>query len=181
MILRVGPFLYRVRFVDGYIDHEGEKCLGLCDNDAHELLVSTVVSEAQQIQVISHEYMEAWLYHFGASVTDKEDYCDLFGMAMTQFVLDLTRQLRIFAGEAAEGAVEADADPADALVSTASTSASQAPADVDTMLRCLGEAARASDTANREAPATPSPRVATKLARQAARVGLRVRDVYEGK
>ncbi|MFA9477612.1 hypothetical protein ACERK3_04815 [Phycisphaerales bacterium AB-hyl4] len=58
MILRVGPFLYRVRFVDGYIDHEGEPCLGLCDNDAHELLVSTTVNEAQQIQVICLEYME---------------------------------------------------------------------------------------------------------------------------
>lgn len=97
MILRVGAFLYRVEFVPGYIIHEGERCLGLCDNDAHTIQVSTLTSLAQQVQVICHEYMEAWLYHFGQDMHDKESYCDLFGMAMTQFVLDLTHQLHAFA------------------------------------------------------------------------------------
>lgn len=157
MILRVGPFLYRVRFVDGYIDHEGERCLGLCDNDAHELLVSTVVSEAQQIQVISHEYMEAWLYHFGANVRDKEDYCDLFGMAMTQFVLDLTRQLQ----QPVDGAETPSGDAA-------------------AMRQCLGKATRADAEGHVDQSPSVSQNIATKLASHAARVGLKIRHVYDG-
>lgn len=94
MNCRVGPFDYRVRFVDGYIRFEGDDCLGLCDNDRHELLVSDRVGPAQQLQVLCHEYMEAWLYHFGRNPRDKEDWCDLFGLAMTQFVMDLARRGR---------------------------------------------------------------------------------------
>ncbi|MFA9477611.1 hypothetical protein ACERK3_04810 [Phycisphaerales bacterium AB-hyl4] len=158
MILRVGPFLYRVRFVDSYIEHEGEKCLGLCDNDAHELLVSTVVTEAQQIQVISHEYMEAWLFHFGENVADKEDYCDLFGMAMTQFVLDLTRQLQ----------QPATQDTPDA--------------SADALRHCLDQAVHTHTDADNASPTpTPTRHIATKLARHAAKVGLKVRHVYDGK
>lgn len=106
MRLRVGPFVYRLVVVEGFIEHEGESCLGLCDNEAHELRVSSECSEAQQVQVICHEYMEAWLYHFGSDAMDKEAYCDLFGLAMTQFVLDLTRSLRL-AGPAVLEALDA--------------------------------------------------------------------------
>jgi hypothetical protein len=100
MNFRVGPYLYRVRSVEGYIEHEGESCLGLCDNERHELLISDQASETQQVQVLCHEYIEAWLYHFGQKLPrlkeqDKEAYCDLFGLAMTQFVLDLMHTLRV--------------------------------------------------------------------------------------
>lgn len=98
MLFRVGPFVYRVEKVAGYVQHEGEDCLGLCDNDAHVLYVSQECSTAQQIQVLCHEYMEAWLYHFGQGVEavgDKEQWCDLFGLAMTQFVTDLMHTLRV--------------------------------------------------------------------------------------
>jgi len=97
MILRVGPYLYRVNFIPDYVEHQGTQCLGLCDNDEQVITVSQRVSEAEQIQVLCHEYMEAWLYHFGRSTRDKEDYCDLFGMAMAQFVTDLTHQLKDWA------------------------------------------------------------------------------------
>ncbi|MFP4145731.1 MAG: hypothetical protein ACLFV3_11370 [Phycisphaeraceae bacterium] len=107
MHLRVGPYVYRVHFVPGHIRHEGENCLGLCDNEKHEIYVSTEGSLAQQIQVVGHEYMEAWLYHFGQNLADKEDYCDLFGLAMTQFVLDLIRQLREDAAAAPPGWADA--------------------------------------------------------------------------
>lgn len=109
MNLRVGPYLYRVRFVHGYIEHEGQPCLGLCDNDQHELLISDQISEAQQIQVIGHEYMEAWLYHFGQNLKDKEDYCDLFGIAMAQLVMDLVHQMRLDASELLKPPANADA------------------------------------------------------------------------
>ena len=98
MQLRVGPFCYRVQFVDGYIHHDGQRCLGLCDNDQHVLYVANVVDKAQQIQVLCHEYMEAWLYQFGADLNDdhaaldKEQLCDLCGLAMTQFALDWVHQ-----------------------------------------------------------------------------------------
>ncbi|MEM8782290.1 MAG: hypothetical protein AAGE65_05465 [Planctomycetota bacterium] len=95
MLLKVGPFVYRVVLVAGYIRHEGDDCLGLCDNETHELFVSDRCSVAQQIQVISHEYMEAWFYHFGREDMDKEAWCDLFGLAMTQFTLDLMQTLRL--------------------------------------------------------------------------------------
>jgi hypothetical protein len=98
MNFRVGPFVYRVVRVAGYIEHGGELCLGLCDNERHELRISDQASEAQQVQIICHEYMEAWLFHFAphlaGDVQAKEQWCDLFGLAMTQFVLDLVRTLR---------------------------------------------------------------------------------------
>ncbi|HEX7010614.1 MAG TPA: hypothetical protein VF184_11565 [Phycisphaeraceae bacterium] len=111
MNLRVGPYLYRVRFVHGYIEHEGQPCLGLCDNDQHELLISDQISEAQQIQVIGHEYMEAWLYHFGQNLKDKEDYCDLFGIAMAQLVMDLVHQMRLDASELLKPPTDAKSPP----------------------------------------------------------------------
>jgi len=95
MIMRVGPYLYRVQSVHGYIHHKGRKCLGLSDNDRHVLLVSDAASEAQQVQIVCHEYVEAWLHHFGGELKDmpcKEAVCDLMGMAMTQFALDFIRQ-----------------------------------------------------------------------------------------
>ena len=97
MMLRVGPYLYRVEPVHGYINHQGKKCLGLCDNDRHVLLVSDVATEAQQVQVICHEYIEAWLHHFGREfkrLPGKEALCDLFGLAMTQFALDFIHEMR---------------------------------------------------------------------------------------
>ena len=90
----VGPYVYSVRQVRGYIVHEGENCLGLCDNEKHEMLISDQASPAQQIQVACHEYMEAWVFHFGANLKDKEDYCDLFGLAMTQFLMDFMRDIQ---------------------------------------------------------------------------------------
>ena len=94
MLLRVGPFVYRVEKVAGYIRFDGEECLGLCDNEAQVLYVSRRCSTAQQIQVLCHEYMEAWIYNFGQGELDKEAWCDLFGLAMTQFVMDLMQSLR---------------------------------------------------------------------------------------
>ena len=74
----------------------GKKLLGLCDNERHELLISDQASTAQQIQTVCHEYLEAWIYHFGQKLNDqdKEIYCDLFGLAMTQFVLDFIQSFR---------------------------------------------------------------------------------------
>jgi hypothetical protein len=98
MHLKVGPFVYRVVFVEGFVEHEGAACLGLADHERHVITVSRAVSESQQVQVICHEYMEAWVYHFAADLADdapqKERWCDLFGSAMTQFVMDLVRTLR---------------------------------------------------------------------------------------
>jgi len=97
MKLRVGPYLYHVRVVPGYIRHDGRDCLGLCDNEAHELLISDVPSAAQRVQVVCHEYLEAWIYHFGHDLIDhpaKEAICDLMGMAMTQFTLDFIHTIR---------------------------------------------------------------------------------------
>ncbi len=86
LTVRVGPLEYDVALVTGYIRHEGEDCLGLCDNEKQQLLISDRASAAQRVAVFCHEYMEAWLYHFGGQEKDKEGYCDLFGLAMTQFV-----------------------------------------------------------------------------------------------
>jgi hypothetical protein len=97
MKLRVGPYLYHVRVVPGYIRHEGRDCLGLCDNETHELLISDVPGPAQRVQVVCHEYLEAWLYHFGHDMIEhpaKEAICDLMGMAMTQFTLDFIHTIR---------------------------------------------------------------------------------------
>ncbi|MCC6680381.1 MAG: hypothetical protein IT445_05710 [Phycisphaeraceae bacterium] len=86
LTVRVGPLDYDVALVTEYIRHEGEDCLGLCDNEKQQLLISDRASPAQRVAVFCHEYMEAWLYHFGGQEKDKEGYCDLFGLAMTQFV-----------------------------------------------------------------------------------------------
>ena len=97
MRLKVGPYIYTVRLVEGAIEHEGDRCLGLCDNERHEILVADVATEVQQVQVICHEYMEAWIYHFASHLADddaKESFCDLFGVAMAQCMLDFIGQFR---------------------------------------------------------------------------------------
>ena len=88
MDFKVGPYTYRVTMARGYLGLDGQRCLGLCDHERHLLEVSDQCSPAQRVQVICHEYMEAWLYHFGHAGMDKEAYCDLFGLAMTQFAMD---------------------------------------------------------------------------------------------
>ena len=89
MKVRVGPHEYRVRRVRGGIELAGEPCLGLCDHDAQELLVDATLPPSQQVQVLAHEVMEAWVYHFGWPGQDKEAGCDLFGQAVTQLMIDL--------------------------------------------------------------------------------------------
>ena len=188
MILRVGAFLYRVNFVEGYIDHQGQQCLGLCDNDAHEITDSTVPGLAQQVQVICHEYMEAWLFHFGQGVSDKEDYCDLFGIAMAQFVLDLTHQLHTFA--AGEDQL---ADSLDAIRQMGQRS--QVPPGKEQGKRQNVATkvvdARVHGLAAGSGQPTPPPRptrseaedgtvsIASELARQAAKAGLSVARIYD--
>lgn len=111
MQLSIGPFRYDVRLIAGYIDHEGQRCLGLCDNGRQQLLISDQTPRDQQIQVLCHEYMEAWVYHFAGEQPTKEDYCDLMGLAMTQLVTQFT-------GHATENATHDSAahdDPADPL------------------------------------------------------------------
>ena len=152
MILRVGPFHYRVHFVEGDLLHEGERCLGLCDNETHDIYIDARLGFAQQVHVICHEYMEAWLYQFGPPTPHqpltKETYCDIFGMAMAQFVMDLIHRCDHLAG----GSPTTDAPAATAPT----TFTAPAPAT----------------DANRE-------RIATKLAQAAQRAGLRVRDMPE--
>lgn len=150
MILRVGPFLYRVHFVEDELVHEGERCLGLCDNETHDIYVAAGTSFAQQVQIICHEYMEAWLYHFGHGEPSKEAYCDLFGMAMAQFVMDLTHQL-------------------DALGRDAAGTSHEPGAGAAAPLR-HGEASVAQRMHDRR-------RIATKLAQATRRAGLSVRRV----
>jgi hypothetical protein len=142
MQLRVGPFIYQVRWVEDYIDYAGQRCLGLCDNEQHELIVSTQTGPMQQVQVLCHEYMEAWVYHFAGEKPTKEDYCDLFGLAMTQLVDDFA------------GATDAPADD-------------QAPAQAQTLAQHLTrfadqmhDAAHRDDQANDPRPnAEPSPEI----------------------
>ncbi|MCC6421593.1 MAG: hypothetical protein IT429_25520 [Gemmataceae bacterium] len=93
--LRVGPFDYRVFEVEGLIWFEGRQCLGFCDNDEHVILVARHGCRAQRQQVLWHEYLEAWVFHFGQDRLDyrghdgKEAVCDLYGLAMAQVMRDL--------------------------------------------------------------------------------------------
>jgi len=114
MQLRVGPFTYRVRLVAGYIDHGGQRCLGLCDNEQGELLISDRAGPRQRLQILGHEYMEAWLYHFGGQQPGKEDYCDLLGLALTQLA------------EAGEAAAEPAREDAASPLAAALTDGGQA-------------------------------------------------------
>lgn len=89
MALNVGPFAYRVRFVDGEIvDETGEACAALCDYLKQELLVSTELPPDQQFQAIMHELHHAWERHFPVG-DDEERRCDLFGNIVLQLHKDL--------------------------------------------------------------------------------------------
>ena len=191
MMLRVGPFLYRVRFVQRELWLDGERCLGICDNETHEIFVASHLSFAQQVQVICHEYMEAWLYHFGpagggrgrpdepggaaGAHGQKEAYCDVFGMAMAQFVMDLIHQFdqlgRTAAGTAM-GAGAAAPGPSGAPSAAACEDHHGPARDWQTPAAATGHASASAGTGEQ------SP-VAAKLARAAARAGLRVTDVHE--
>ncbi len=93
MKVNVGPFEYRIRLVHGYVRHEGQDCLGLCDNVRQEILLSDVPPENQRLQVFFHELMHAWWYHFGPDAGDEEAIADLVGIAMTDFLLQARRTL----------------------------------------------------------------------------------------
>ena len=176
MILRVGPFLYRVHFVEEELVHEGERCLGLCDNETHDIYVAANTSFAQQIQIISHEYMEAWIYHFGQSEPDKEAYCDIFGMAMAQFIMDLVRQfdhLARDAGCSGLGALSLEFESQTSKTrSAADTRASRSARSRQCSSALPGSSAEHSHSrgnAHREL-------IATKLAQAAQSAGLRLRQ-----
>jgi len=116
MHVSVGPLVYSVHLVAGYVRHEGEDCLGLCDNEAQRLYVSDRTTAAQRVAVFCHEYMEAWLYHFGGEEKSKEGYCDVFGLAMTQFVQQFApdfaidpRKMPVESPPAEDGARDANA------------------------------------------------------------------------
>jgi hypothetical protein len=98
MNVNVGPFEYRIRLVHGYVQHEGQACLGLCDNVRQEILLSDVPPEAQRLQVFFHELMHAWWYHFGPDAGDEEAIADLVGIAMTDFLLQARRALTDVSG-----------------------------------------------------------------------------------
>jgi hypothetical protein len=154
MRLRVGPFVYEVRWVEGPLEHDGRPCLGLCDNEQHILWVAGVGSHAQQVQVLLHEYCEAWVYQFGEGLADdpekKERWCDLFGLAMTQFVTDLMATLRL------EGWPIPPPEPAASLAESGPSARS--PAAIQTKT-----ASAAARTAVYEPPAPP-PRTAPRPA-----------------
>ncbi|MEX2545642.1 MAG: hypothetical protein WD316_11005 [Phycisphaeraceae bacterium] len=187
MLLRVGPFLYRVHFVDGYIDHEGQPCLGLCDNDTHELFISTVPDLAQQLQVIGHEYLEAWIYHFGTGAGDKEAYCDLFGLAMAQLMLDLTHQLHHLATPATSATPTTPGVPAPSRAdspacaggepATGAGARARQPSRVRSPIRHL--ARKRAFAAGVERGVTAPPGAAGELAALAVELGLGVERVFE--
>lgn len=93
MFVNVGPFRYKVVLVHGHIDHEGEDCLGLCDNIRQKILISDIPPERQRLQVFFHELMHAWWYHFDVNPADQEAVVDLVGIAMTDFVLQALKKL----------------------------------------------------------------------------------------
>lgn len=123
MQFRVGPFTYRLIVTSGDIDFEGEPCLGLCDNESHQMFISDRCRGPQRLQVLCHEYMEAWLYHFGQGIQSgeapaKEAWCDLFGLAMAQFVGDLLKAVNqndqvVFADETTADLSRAETDSFD--------------------------------------------------------------------
>ena len=133
-------------------------------------------SFAQQIQIICHEYMEAWLYHFGQPEPDKEAYCDLFGMAMAQFVMDFIRQLDRVAAEAGEPGLGDRRTEGGNLISRVELrEAASLPQPRRTSSR---SSSRSSSSAAPRRSAPPGQRelIATKLAQAARSAGLRVRQ-----
>lgn len=89
MELHIGPYVYKVYLWRGLIDHEGQKCLGLCDHDQQCVLVSDTVSGDRRLQVLCHEAWHAWRHHFGSQDSTLEGEADLVGLMMVQLMKDL--------------------------------------------------------------------------------------------
>jgi hypothetical protein len=89
MDLHIGPLVYRVYLWPGFIQHEGEQCLGLCDHDRQYVLISDTVNDDRRMQVLCHEAWHTWRHHFASQCSTPEGEADLVGMMFVQLMKDL--------------------------------------------------------------------------------------------
>jgi hypothetical protein len=92
MDLHIGPLVYSVYLWSGYIPHEGQPCLGLCDHDRQCVLISDHAKNERRLQVLCHEAWHIWRHHFGSQCSTAEGEADLVGMMFVQLMKDLHGQ-----------------------------------------------------------------------------------------
>ncbi len=92
MQVDVGPFVYEVELVRGYVQYRGEPCLGLCDHLAKRIMIADVMDRSQRLHVFLHELFHAWQHHQPGRIDDEEAMADLVATSMTRLILDVTNQ-----------------------------------------------------------------------------------------
>jgi hypothetical protein len=112
MRFRVGPWVYRVKIVEG-LQLNGERVAGLCEWLTRTISIGAHVPVRQRLPVLLHELAHAYREAFGrAAASDDESHCD----QAASFAADCWRQLERQGGEDAlmrlrpDGVVDRAAD-----------------------------------------------------------------------
>lgn len=96
MRIFVGPFSYNVELVRGLIQHEGEPCLGLCDDIRQWIGVSDEPPPEQRISIFWHELAHAWQRWLKVHdlPLDEEAFANLIGLAMPSIDLGTMHRVK---------------------------------------------------------------------------------------
>jgi len=89
MLIRVGPYRYRVELVNGYVEHEQTLWLAVTDHQRHLIRVSDRVADEDRLRVMLSELMQAWWNAYDSAETSETTVID----AMVSGMVDLLDQL----------------------------------------------------------------------------------------
>lgn len=100
MKIPVGPFLYEVRLVSGYVlDPDGRRCLGLTYPDRQLIEVSDVPPSAKRLATLWHEIAHAWKCELDITQADEldgESIANLIGLAMAAMPIKTFARLHCY-------------------------------------------------------------------------------------
>lgn len=125
MQFRVGPWVYRVRVMEGLTDENGKPAAGLCDWQNRTIWLAYEIPARRRLSVLLHELKHAWQLELGTP-TDREGDAN----HAASFAADCWRQLDRQGGEPAlmrlspDGVIDHSAD----VDSPADPRAAQCPA-----------------------------------------------------
>jgi hypothetical protein len=87
-MFRVGAGFYSVRITDEPIVSQGERCVGLCVEESHTILISDKLQVDRRLHTLLHELAHAHIYATGRP-RDIESLCDFVATVAESAMRDL--------------------------------------------------------------------------------------------